>query len=201
MVKNKISVLLLLCFFSLTVSCAKSISEDSVKSQIVKYAYALVPAYKEGNFDLLVDVSTGDAVSQVSNTYQSYLNGGNLVLDSELLSMEFTEVVLGSGSDDDEYEVKWFEEDKEWRELSLSKETHVKTKERWKYFWIDKDTGNVESVVVTASYDMHYVLNNIDNSLRIIKAEISAHQFESKEGEPGRYEQMGSGGTKSISPH
>ena len=188
---TKVSVLLVLLY-----SCNSQITrEDAVKNLVGKYTYALTFAYKDGNFSELVNVSDGKALTMVDNTYQSYFTIAGIVLDAELLGLTFKKIELGSGENEAKIKVEWHEAEKEWREISVHKETFVETEERWKYKWVDKKTGELASPVVTAKYDMRYTIDKVGGSLKVISTEIKKQEVEKEEGKADRWKTV-VGGTK-----
>ncbi|MEE9614188.1 MAG: hypothetical protein V3W31_04440 [Thermodesulfobacteriota bacterium] len=165
------------------VSCAGSVSEeDKVRSLVGRYNSALVTAYKEGDFDRLVKVADGEALSKVDNAYQSYLKGPGIVLDAELLGLKFKEFSLGTGEDESGINVEWHEDEKEWREVYLYKETFVETEERWNYRWVDYRTGETASPVVTARYGVAYTVDRVDGALKVVSAKITSEEVEKEKG-------------------
>ena len=173
------------------ISCGTQVSdEEMVRKVIGKYNSALMPAYKDGNFGQLMEVADGKALTLVTNTYQSFLNGNGIVLDSEVLSVEFEKIELGSGDEEDKIEVAWHEEDKEWREVYVYNETFVDTKEKWHYKWVDKTTGEHASPAMTINYTMSYTLDRVEGRLKVIKTRIVKEEILKSEGESERWKEL-----------
>jgi hypothetical protein len=168
------------------VSCSSSSDErveDALKSMVVRYNNALMVAYKDGDFTSLVEVAEGNALSIPDNTYNAYLDGMGMVMDSELLGVEFIEVVRGSPMDAPKIEVVWYEEEREWREEYTFKEPSVETKERWRYRWVDKKTGEVIYPARVVDYRMLYILGEEEGKWVVKSSEIKEDKLiEEEEG-------------------
>lgn len=170
----------LLIFFLLPLSlfsCGRATGEDTVKRLIAKYNNALAIAYKQGNFGPLAEVAAGGSLNMVSNTYESYLNGKGIVMDSELLELVFKDIKPGSGEKDPKIDVVWKEDKKEWQEIYIFKETIVETTEQWRYKWVDVKTGKDAPPIMTVQYDMKYVVDAIDGKLKVMSAEIKEQKI------------------------
>ena len=181
-------LLILLVFLGVT-SCSEEPTDANAKRLIGKYVSALPVAQKEGSFGLLTKVAAGPSVKKMSNSYQAYLNGQGIVLDAELLGLEFKEIQLGSGADEGEIVSKWYEDELEWREKYIFKETVVSTEERWRYKWVDAETEEPASPLVTAMYTMKYTIDKVGDKLMIISAEIKGEHIEDSVGDADKWKQ------------
>lgn len=195
---NKVFKVICVVFLSLIVSCGSSTDkdkEDTLKRLIGKYNVALVHAYKEGRLDDLREIATGRAFSMVESAYLSYLRGDGVLLDSELLGMEFVKMELGSGEDEAKIIVEWSEKEKEWREVYVHKESGIETEERWRYKWINSKRGDAASPVITVKYRMRYTVDRVDGKLMIISSLIMKETIEKTEGDSSRWKNVyGKGG-------
>lgn len=154
--------------------------EDIARKVIAKYTAALGPAYRIGDFKALGDVAAYKAFSDIDNSYSAYKNGNGIVLNANLIEMEFKDIVIGSGVDDVKVRVEYVEEDKEWVEVYLVKETVVKTTELWNYMWLDYKTQVPRSPDYTVRYDITYKLDYVGKDLKIIGTSISSETVVSK---------------------
>ena len=184
--KRAFGLLILFVFLGVS-SCSENPTDANAKRLIGKYVSALPVAQKEGSFALLTKVADGPPVQKMSNSYQAYLNGQGIVLDAELLGLEFKEIQLGSGENEGEVTSTWYEDELEWREKYIFKETFVSTEERWRYQWVDAETDEPASPLVTAMYTMRYTIDKVGDKLKIISAEIKGQQIVESVGDADRW--------------
>lgn len=164
-------------------SCTSDSHEKQVKKTILKYLTYLPYAYKHGEFKNLSVVTGGKVLNKIDNTYQSYLNGANLVLESELISFDYEKVEIGSATGEDEIVEVWNEEEKQWVEEYTSGNSFVTTKEHWRYKWVDAKTFEVKSPEVDVEYTIDYEIGKVDNLYIIVDLKITNENIFSQEGE------------------
>ena len=186
--KQALRLLMLLVFLGVS-SCSETPTDANVKRLIGKYVSALPVAQKEGSFSLLTKVAAGPPVRAMSSSYQAYLTGQGIVLDAELMGLEFKDIQVGSGADEGKIVSKWYEDELEWREEYIFKETFVSTEERWRYQWVDAETNEPASPLVTAMYTMRYTIDKVGDKLKIVSAEIKDEQIEESVGDTDRWKQ------------
>ena len=179
-------LLILLVFLGIT-SCSEQPTDANAKRLIGKYVSALPMAQKEGYFGMLTKVAAGPPVREMSNSYQAYLNGQGIVLDAEFLGLKFKEVELGTGEDEGKTVSKWYEDEREWRQEYIFTETFVSTEERWRYQWVDAETEEPASPLVTAMYTMKYTIDKVGDKLKIVSAEIKDEHIEESVGDIDRW--------------
>lgn len=179
--KTSFHMLLIPISLSLLVSCGGPTIEDNVRRLVSKYNHAITFAYRDGNFDPLLKVAGGRALTRVDNTYQAYLSSSGIVMDAEILDLKFNSIVLGTGEEESAIEVKWHDDEKEWREIYVYKETLVETEERWKFKWVDRESGSPASPVMTVRYKVAYALDKVEGKMKVVTAVIKEEHVEKTE--------------------
>ncbi len=171
--------------------------EDELKRLIGVYADALEVAYRDGEFERLDECAGNDVFQSAGNTYQSYLNGFGVYLDSKLIGITFESVSPGSDEDDDKVKAVWNEDEKEWKEILIYRYSVVVTKERWNYKWILVDTNEIASPLMEVEYTMNYNIDNEGGKLKVVKAVIVKEDILKSEGDMEKWRKLkGEGGVE-----
>lgn len=145
--------------FILATSCvAEKTNEDIVKRIVSKYVSFVPAAYRYGDFESLREVAADKALAGVSETYDAFRHGKSIILKSELQSLVFNEIILGTTKENTGVKAIWFEEEKEWKEVFVSENSIVKTSEVWVYNWVNTETGEPASPLIKTEYDITYTL-------------------------------------------
>ena len=169
---NRLMVLALLLFVSLVGCSGISAPEDVCKKVVLRYINAIVPAYKFGEFDLLLNIADGKALSRVDNAYTAYKNGKGVVMDLELVEIEFLSFIEGTGEDGPTIKVVFNEDVKEWQEILVDEDHKVETRERWRYTWYNYKNWTPASPEYFVEYTIEYNINKIGGKYKVLEIKI-----------------------------
>lgn len=166
-------ILYILPLFLITSCVAEKTNEDVLKRIVSKYVAFIPAAYRYGDFESFREVAAGKALEVVSETYDAFRHGNSMILKSELQSLVFNDIVLGTTKENTGVKVEWNEKEKEWKEIFVSGESIVKTTEIWTFNWIDIKTGGPASPIVKSEYDLKYTLKWLDDgTLKVVHVEV-----------------------------